>query len=591
MHKILSSENLNIHSSSLIIEELVRFGVTYFCVSPGSRSAPLTIAVSRNSKAIMKIIYDERGAAFHALGYSRATQKPAVLICTSGTAVANYYPAVIEASQEFIPLIILSADRPAELRNSGANQTINQVKLFGKYSRFFYDLPCPENINQPSYILKIMDEAYYKATHKTKSGPVHINCTFREPLWPEIQNKPENYITQIKPWLQSNKVFSFPTGNSVSEIDKDSAYLTKFINKNNFGIILCGRLDKNCGQKEIIHLAEKLNWPVFPDITSGLRFSKSSQNIIQHYDQLLLSEKIILSLIGIPVLHFGSQFVSKRLLRILETNKAKHIHIHYTVKVVDPVKSVSKRIIHPIPELIKGILGNLTQKPVQRITKNLISLNSSLFKIIRDYSDNPSVTVNEISVAGLISKYITNKSALFLASSMPVRDMDMYGVAAEREVIVSANRGASGIDGTIASAYGFACGHQKALTLVIGDLAFIHDLSSLAMLQNLQFPFIIILLNNKGGGIFSFLPIADYKEVFEKNFATPHNFSFKNSAKQFDLNYYNPKTNRDFLRVYKKSQTQKAAALIEINSNRFQNLRNHKSLQKEIMSVLSAKKL
>ncbi|MCK5343875.1 MAG: 2-succinyl-5-enolpyruvyl-6-hydroxy-3-cyclohexene-1-carboxylic-acid synthase, partial [Candidatus Heimdallarchaeota archaeon] len=168
---------MNLLWANIIIDELSRHKVNYFCISPGSRSTPLTITATKHPQAKTKIIYDERGAAFHALGYARATKIPAVLICTSGTAAANYYPAVIEAFQENIPMIILSADRPSELRNTGANQTIDQVKLFGKYTRCFIDLPCPSDKNEPSFLLKTMDHVISKST-SVNAGPVHINCMF-----------------------------------------------------------------------------------------------------------------------------------------------------------------------------------------------------------------------------------------------------------------------------------------------------------------------------------------------------------------------------------------------------------------------------
>ncbi len=178
---MITNENINYLWSSLIIEELIRNNVNRFIISPGSRSTPLTVAAFRHPKAQKTFIYDERGAAFFALGNSRADQKPAVLICTSGTAVANYYPAVIEAFMDRIPLIILSADRPPELINTGANQTIDQINIFGKYVNATYYLPCPDESVSTYYLLSTINEAY----NFSQDGPVHINCPFREPLAPK----------------------------------------------------------------------------------------------------------------------------------------------------------------------------------------------------------------------------------------------------------------------------------------------------------------------------------------------------------------------------------------------------------------------
>ncbi len=373
MNQIQSSENINILWANLIIEELIRHNINYFCISPGSRSTPLTVTAANHPQTKTTIFYDERGAAFHALGYGRASQTPAVLICTSGTAVANYFPAVIEASQEYIPLIVLSADRPPELRNRGANQTINQVELFGKYPRFFFDFPCPSLKNDASFVLSIIDKAVSQTT-AFNPGPVHLNCMFREPLAPKNEPWPIEYLNSLGNWTTTKRVYEeiLPSHKPISKEDFLKVCIT--VEKSKEGIILAGRNENYADQQAILKLADKLNWPVFADITSGLRFSLSKK-VIHHFDQLLLSDSIKERLSNLPLLHFGGQFVSKRLLQFLENHKGEYIHINETEKIIDPAKSVTLRIQDPIKTVIEKTYPEISTKDEIELLQNLKTQN------------------------------------------------------------------------------------------------------------------------------------------------------------------------------------------------------------------------
>jgi len=237
--------------------------------------------------------------------------------------------------------------------------------------------------------------------------------------------------------------------------------------------------------------------------------------------------------------------------------------------------------------LIEKILPRLEKRTESHL--NLEKYHHQVHEIIGQYSEHPQDTLSEISVAQIISQNITNEAALFIASSMPIRDMDMFAIPNQNDVIIGSNRGASGIDGTIASSLGFASGLRRPLTLLIGDLAFMHDLNALAMIKDCAQPIIIVLINNQGGGIFSFLPVADYEDVFERNFATSHNFTFEKIAEMFGLKYFNPKSNQDFITLYTQYQYSKKPTLIEIRTNRTENFQQHKELNNKIISVLATK--
>ncbi|MGA1865063.1 MAG: 2-succinyl-5-enolpyruvyl-6-hydroxy-3-cyclohexene-1-carboxylic-acid synthase, partial [bacterium] len=267
---ITNAENLNILWSSLIVEELVRNKVTCFCISPGSRSASLTVSAARNVKAKPTVFYDERGAAFYALGYAKATGNPAALICTSGTAVANYYPAIIEASMDRIPLIVLTADRPPELLETGANQAIRQPDIYGEYVRWQFNLPCPDDEIPPSMVLTTIDQLVYKA-RRSPAGPVHLNCMFREPLAPVSKKINPGYQKKILSWQGSDTPFTTLSKPALTPDKETINRMVEIISSARRGLLVAGRLNTKEEIEAVKRLSVRLKWPVYPDIASGLR--------------------------------------------------------------------------------------------------------------------------------------------------------------------------------------------------------------------------------------------------------------------------------------------------------------------------------
>ncbi len=280
---------------SLIIEECVRQGIEYFCVAPGSRSSPLTIAVARHKKLKSFVHFDERGLAFHALGYVSATKRPAVLICTSGTAVANFLPAVIEASKKKLPLIVISADRPPELRQTGSVQTIDQVSIFGKYVVWQTDMPCPDLAIKPAVVLTTIDQAVYQAIRR--GGVVHLNCMFRDPLVPAVSSSVKDagdrtlttYLKTINPWFQIKQPYTeYLTGFENIRIPETKSIANR-INAIKNGLIVVGKIGSEAERNTVIHFARRLGWPIFADVASGLRLGEKNEEVIHYYDQLLLT--------------------------------------------------------------------------------------------------------------------------------------------------------------------------------------------------------------------------------------------------------------------------------------------------------------
>jgi 2-succinyl-5-enolpyruvyl-6-hydroxy-3-cyclohexene-1-carboxylate synthase len=573
--------NINHLWGTLIIEELSRLGADYFCVASGSRSSPLVIALAQNKKTKSIVHFDERGLAFHAMGYSAGAQKPAVLICTSGTAAANFFPAVIEASKKKLPLIVITADRPPELRQTGAVQSIDQVGLFGKYVQWATDMPCPDTKINPQFVLTTIDQAWYQAVRN--HGVVHLNCMFRQPL--SLIKTSEDLKFYTKPlnhWTQSQRPYTDYVTGLESVALPVSKKIALRLNAIKNGLIVVGKLASTDEANLVLHLAKKLGWPIFADVSSGLRLGQSHPNLIHYFDPLLLSDKISNKLSFDGVLHLGGRMTSQRYYDFIQKQSpAEYIMVLNHALRNDPNHQVSLRIEASVTNFIQTVGGLL--KP---------SKSSIALKFLSKANQNADMTiekllaedegVSEPRIARLVSQLIPESQGLFLSNSMPIRDMGNYADFKGRVVSVNGNRGASGIDGLIASAAGYARGLGVPVTLMIGDLAALHDLNSLSILRDLPIPLIIVLLNNGGGGIFSFLPIADFKEGFEKFWGTPHSFTLAAAASMFELNYSQPMDANHFKKVYAQALKAQTSTIIEVITNREENLKVHRLLQDAI---------
>lgn len=583
----MQTSDINTLWGSLLIEELIRNGSHYFCLSPGSRSTPLTLAIARHNQAKALVCHDERGAAFHALGYARATGKPAVLVCTSGSAAAHYYPAVVEAAMDRLPMLILSADRPPELQDTGANQTIHQSALFGTYAKWHFDLPCPDPAIGTATLLSTVDQALYQAC-ATPSGPVHVNCPFREPLVPSggVAGA-EDYLKTLAAWQVTKKPFTeyLPSIQQPAELLVQQVKTLLQGTRN--GLIAVGRLNNQAERRGVEQLLAVLKWPAFVDVASGLRLSQSAKSVVHYYDQLLLWDTFCATHRPETLLQIGSPFVSKRFLAYLQQTPQprQHIIVKNHPFRYDPCYTVTHHVEADIAAFCEALLDNLTVSPTPAWTSAFLARSALVDRIVAT-TINASQSLNEISIARLVSERLPADQALWLGNSMPVRDMDMYGSPFGSVEHIAANRGASGIDGTVAAASGFAMGLGKSVTLILGDLALLHDLNSLGLVAKCPIPLVIIVINNNGGGIFSMLPIANFPDVFETYFATPPNLTFKAAAELFGLAYTQPKTPAEFLMAYDQALVATTPTLIEVVTDRQENARLHQALQQKIVTAL-----
>ena len=586
----MTASNLNRLWADLIVEELIRSGVDFFCLAPGSRSTPLTTAVAAHPKARHVMHYDERGTAFFALGYGRATRRPAVWITTSGTALANGFPAIVEASTDGVPMLLLTADRPPELRHTGANQTIDQVKLFGDSVRWFFDLPTPTTAIDPAMVLTTIDQAVYRA-RRAPQGPVHVNCMFREPLAPTPDGQDYRaYTAGLSSWMDDEQPFTRYTETQRAADSEEIARIWAMLRGVERGLIVAGKLDTPAQGEAVVRLADRLGWPLLPDVGSQIRLGKGavSEQLIGYFDQLLGSESFRASHAPEAVLHVGGRPTSKRLLHFLARCRPQpYVVVNDKPFRLDPHHQTTHRLESDVIAFSNALADVADSNPEK--TKSWLAVwrgTSSKAEAVLDAFFDEADVLNEPLVARLISQAIPANHGLVLAGSMPVRDADMFAALDGPAAPVAANRGASGIDGTVATAAGFSEGSNAPATLLIGDLALLHDLNSLALLRHR--PVVVVVLNNDGGGIFHFLPIAEHDEVFESYFGTPHGLNFEATATLFGLDYHHPKTPQDFLDVYRAASEKATGSIIEVTTERDDNVRLHRRVLARIADGLEA---
>lgn len=562
MNKLLS-KNINRIWSSLIINEFLKNKITHFYISPGMRNAPLIAALVHakkfNSELKIIICMDERAAGYRALGFAKATGIPAVLICTSGTAMANYMPSVVEAQKSHLPMIILSADRPQELTSCDDNQAIDQTKFFKDYVQGEMNLGAPSIEIGPLVLTSSLSNLIHKSFFPQK-GPVHFNCPFREPLEDISTPIPKDYLDLAT--LQINREGPSTRYMNLNTIPTNSD-LKEFFNlltNSKTGLLVIGSLNPHDDIKTIVDFIKLLNWPTYFDISSSLKYKFNlNDNTIPTFDHPEVQEALITN----PpetVFHIGGRLTSKHYYSFLkQVPSINLITLSLNKEKEDPSHHTKMRINADIFSTINAINNMFTiPLPEKKINLNFESFALKKVKLIDD---------GPLSYP-LISKTIVDNaidhSIFYIGNSTIVRSFDAYfSYSNKKNITIATNRGVSGIEGFIASSCGFIDGIQKELYVIIGDIAFIHDLNSLYFLRELKIPLKIILVNNNSGGIFTLLPISDEKEVL--NYITsPHNETFKKMADLIDIDYIEVRSKDLLIPSLQKFQKNKNHCLMEI---------------------------
>jgi 2-succinyl-5-enolpyruvyl-6-hydroxy-3-cyclohexene-1-carboxylate synthase len=544
-----------------IVHHLVEQGVRRVCISPGSRSTPLAYAFSQEDRLEKVVHFDERGMAFNAYGYAKSSKTPVVILVTSGTAVANLFPAVMEAFHEEIPLIVITADRPHELQDCGANQTTDQVKIFGSHVRWYFEIPCPDEAIPSGFIGSTIAHAVYLATH-TPKGPIHLNCLFREPF---LSESDPNYI----PSTHYESTHHTLSTSAIEQWAKRLALCER-------GVIIVGSMSTSRSLKSIFALAEQLDWPILPDIISGLRSEGLHPNVIPYYDTVL---KLAPNFRPDCILHFGDRLVSKPLLQWIGRSVpsvyamvADHAQRH------DPTHTLTHRVQCDPTVFCEQLLLWLPRRV------SWLGNWKTLSQVVEGHVDEHLPSASEPGLIRFLHHHLPPHYSLFLANSMPIRDADQFFFPRFHRGPIFGKRGTSGIDGNIASIIGLSEGAQRPIMAVIGDLTALHDLNSLALLQKSKVPVILLVVNNQGGGIFHFLPISQKKEMFEEYVAASHSWSFEEAAKMFHLPYLSITDPLQLTKIFKKEKS----TLVEFHTNRVENHALHLAFEEKIKEKIHA---
>ena len=582
----MDAPNLNQLWADLIVEELTRNNVRHFIVAPGSRSAPLAAAAARNRRAVLLTHYDERGAAFVALGSGRMG-KTAAVICTSGTAAANCFPAVAEARQSAIPLVIVSADRPPELQDCGANQTMPQHNLFGHYVHAQMTIPCPTTSCPPEAVLTQVNALTAAAGEPGRGGPVHLNCMYREPLAPDVVPDAfsERYTAGLSAWHTGTMPFTRweRTAHSLSE--SQLAHLVNALAEESRGVLLAGRLYSREESDAVLALARRLQWPLFADITSGCRRETESVNLVPCHDALLGSKQFRAAWRPDFVLHFGDAFVSKRLHEYLAGVRPKYIQVTTRDENRDPAHLVTQRYQVDIAQTCRQITERLASASAAGERTACFSEISPKARACLTGRTGHNTTFTDQTVAAVVNAFCRPDRALFLGNSMPVRVMDITAAQCDASV-VHANRGVSGIDGNIATAAGMAWASGAPVLAMVGDMTALHDLNSLALLANT--PVILVIVNNQGGGIFSLLPIAKYKDLLEPYFIQRHEWRFEHPAATYGLAYSSATNAQELEQALRHAVAEETPMIIEAVVNHEANVQAYKTLLRDVADTVDS---
>ncbi len=556
------------------IEGLVHSGVKEVVISPGSRSTPLAMLFVEHEDIQVYMNIDERSAAFFAMGLSKASDHPVALLCTSGTAAANYFPAVIEASLSRIPLIVLTADRPHELRDIGAPQAIDQLHLYGRYVRWFTDLALPESGKE---MLKYAKSSAIRAASVAKGvlpGPVHVNFPLREPLVPNLQQPFHPDSNLSLPHITEGYL------NIPLETYKEIANKCSTIEK---GLIVCGNIDKPGFQEGVLALANSLGFPVLADPLSQLRSGPFDKDmVIDCYDTFLKSEWANEKLKPELVIQFGGQPVSKPLSLFLKgiRGSAELLIIDGSGGWRDPNRA-GTHMIHCDETIFCQQLNQLVENKNGNAWKRLwTDLNRRTKDIIKSYIQSVS-DMEEGKAVSLICDLLPPDCTVYIGNSMPIRDMDTFFHTNENNIRLMANRGANGIDGVVSSAVGAAV-HCRPLFLLIGDLSFFHDMNGLLAAKLQKININIIILNNDGGGIFSHLPQAKEGDNFELIFGTPTGLNFEHAAMLYNGQYTKAVEWEDVTVSIREAASDEGLNIIEVPTDRARNLQVHRGLWEQV---------
>ncbi|MFB6093773.1 MAG: 2-succinyl-5-enolpyruvyl-6-hydroxy-3-cyclohexene-1-carboxylic-acid synthase [Halanaeroarchaeum sp.] len=585
----MTAPNRNALWARVIADELVAAGVEAVVIAPGSRSTPLTVAAAREDGLTAYSHLEERAAAYFALGRAKRSGRPTALVCTSGTAAANFHPAVVEANQARVPLIALTADRPPELRGSGANQTIDQEKLYGDAVRFYRDLPEPEADDRKLRSLRTtVDRAVATATG-TPPGPVHLNVPFRKPLEPRRvpEDVPEDFAAE-HPLAATGRDGPFvhaSDGHPVLD-DAAEAAVARAIEGADRGLIVAGPDDAfGIDPATAADLGAATGFPILADPLSGVRFGphRNGATVIGGYDGFLAPAVYADWPDPDVVLRFGASPTSKALRTYLADVDARQF-------VVDPAGgwreatfTASDLLVADPTRLADRLASTVSRSPDRSHHDAWITGAMTHWEVLEREVDDRL----EGAIAERVVGAAPDPATIVVANSMPVRDLDRFGAPRDADLTVLGNRGASGIDGTTSTALGAGSVTDDPLVFLTGDLTYLHDATGLLALGRFDLEATVVLIDNDGGGIFHMLPIEDYDPPFTSQFKTPHDVDLGGTEALFDLSFARVEGLADFEDAYRRSLAADGTQVIAVRTDAEASHRRREEIKRDVIASLT----
>lgn len=565
------------------VDELARAGVRHACFAPGSRSTPLVLSLAREPRIRLWDHLDERSASFFALGLAKALREPVAVVCTSGTAAANFLPAVVEAHYSQVPLLVLTADRPPELRDVGASQAIDQLRLYGPYAKWFAEVALPEATPLLLRYARALAARAVATAREAPAGPVHLNFPFREPLIPLAAEPPDVSGPEALARLGRpegvpfTRVLAEPKQPGVAVVRELAGLLAGLPR----GVIVAGPQPDEALAPALARLAATLGYPILTDPLSQVRCGLHDRAlVVDAYDAFLRDPEIAGALSPQVVLRFGAIPTSKPLLLYLERHAAAQQIVVDPAGWPDPLHLAS-HVVHADPaalaEALATQLAGTRCRPDPGWGELWRAIDMRARATIREEVERIEEPF-EGRVFAELAALLPDGATLFAGNSMPVRDLDTFFPSSGRRIRFLANRGANGIDGVVSTALGAAAALPAPLALVIGDLSFYHDMNGLLAARRHGLRATIVLLNNDGGGIFSFLPQAEHGEQFERLFGTPHGLDFRHAAALYGLAFTRVESWPAFREAVQASLAGDDVSVIEVPTERARNVELHRRI-------------
>ena len=606
---LIHAENATYAYVCAFVDELQRAGVRNVVVCPGSRSTPLALACAAQPGLRVWMHVDERSAAFFALGIAKRAGQPVGLLCTSGTAAANFFPAVVEAKLTHVPLLVLTSDRPHELRENGAPQAIDQIRLYGTHAKWSVDVALPEATNAAlRYIRTTADRATALAT-ALPAGPVHLNFPLREPLTPAplaAQLLPPVAERDGNAWLGRPDNAPYIQVHDTGRREPDTttvAHLVALTQHRPKGIIVVGPQDTAALAAPLLQVAQLLGYPILADPLSQLR-SGSHGHVLTSYDAFLRSDMFTEKLQPELVLRFGPMPTAKSVLTYLKRYPAcPLVVVDGNADWQEPTQLASE-LIHTDPvALCTALLASLSPHSSEPVTaeKERAAPDTSWLALWQraDHTTRQALQTAmqdfhepfEGRVFAELARLLPENALLYTGNSMPVRDLDTFFWGSTHTIRIMGNRGANGIDGVISSALGASAVSDGPNVLVLGDLSFFHDMNGLLAAKLHKLNLTIVLINNDGGGIFSFLPQSAYTEHFEQLFGTPIGLDFSYAAHMYGGSYRCTIGWEQFREAVQHGMRDGGLYIVEVQTERAGNVRMHRQLWQSMEQALAAEHL